>query len=352
MEILVLPISGGCFCAQLAILQHLCNCGYVPDVSLGSSGGNLCAYVAAAADWNAYGIVRVASQLNNELFLTEWAANPSLSKVVGFFKGYTHQQGIGVKKLIESFFTPSSIAKYEIWTGTYNNTKKKARVFCNRSESTAKLNCKSLNTNLLQCIPVCYASGDIDLIVKVGVASASIPCIVPPQVIGGEEHMDGGLYGASPLTLLKDCIWKQAKDQGVHIVYVNAFDLSRPASKETNNVIDCYKQSTAAVVQSQIIMDRWHAHSLVAMTTDCDDLSHVTFECTESSLRVFLKLRRYLTSSLLEIYPLVAEEINLARFDGRAVVDAMAETYPQCMCHLWWSRYELSVNDVHSAFVE
>lgn len=43
MKIYILPISGGGFVVQLAIIQHLCELKYVPDLCLASSGENVAA---------------------------------------------------------------------------------------------------------------------------------------------------------------------------------------------------------------------------------------------------------------------------------------------------------------------
>lgn len=348
MQVLVLPVSGGSFCAQLSILQHLCNAKYRPDISMGSSGGNLAAYVAAAADWNSNGILRVAGLLHHDLFATEWSANPTVSKVVGFFKGYACSKGVGVLKLIESLFSQDSIGKYEIWTGTYNNTKKKARLFCNRSADTA-LSCSCLDTNLYQCLPSVYMDCNLDLIAKAGIASVSIPCVVPAQEIEGEMYVDGGIYSASPLSLMQDCLWREARIRGIHIVYVNSFDMNEIRQAECNNVVDMYRQATRDIVRSQIIMDRVCAHRLINAYAG-GELGYTEFRCNDACLALFFYVRQNLSCSLLEIYPVVNSEINLLNFTGETVLKAMNQVYDYCMCKLWWNTRQIGLADMQAIF--
>ena len=76
-----LPVSGGKLVSQLALLQETYDarvasmngkiCGYysyAPHIVLGSSGGNVSAFIGQASDWTSNGIERNAQHINSNLF--------------------------------------------------------------------------------------------------------------------------------------------------------------------------------------------------------------------------------------------------------------------------------------------
>ena len=86
MNILVLPVSGGGFVSQLAIIQHLCTIDYKPDITLASSGGNVSAYISMAASWKWAAIERISRDLSQDLFVKPWNDIMILSIITGYFK--------------------------------------------------------------------------------------------------------------------------------------------------------------------------------------------------------------------------------------------------------------------------
>jgi len=86
-HIAILPASGQNFIAQLVIMQHLSHIGYKPNLLLGSSGGNLVAYICAAADFNSFAIERIAKELKPEFFVKPWHSSAPISTLYGFFMG-------------------------------------------------------------------------------------------------------------------------------------------------------------------------------------------------------------------------------------------------------------------------
>ena len=52
MKIFILPVSGGGFATQLGILYYLLEAKrIIPDIVLGSSGGNVAAYISMLSNW-------------------------------------------------------------------------------------------------------------------------------------------------------------------------------------------------------------------------------------------------------------------------------------------------------------
>ena len=344
MQLLVLPVSGGGFVVQLAQIQRLCEVDYHPDVTLASSGGNVSAYIAAAADWKWSGVERIASQLDQGLFVRPWSSFSPLSFAMGFFRGNIYTQGIGAYHFLQEQFTPRSILKYEIWTGTYNEKRQRSRLFCNRREEDALLKVSHVNPDLTQSMEPVFMNGDLQMISIAAMASASVPAIVPGQVIEGETYIDGGIAGASPLTILSEAVLATARRrEKLHLTYLNSLDLNTPKRLPIFNVVDTLRRATSDLVRSQTVIDRLAAYSLLQRQRG--EILANEFPCTLENLRRVQGIRELVQYSLLELYPGQDYDIDMTSFNGRVVVNGMHRAYQDCHCRLWW------IPNVHEATV-
>lgn len=336
MYVLVLPVSGGGFVSQLAILQHLCESQFIPDLTLASSGGNVAAYVAAAAGWKWAAIERIARELTQSLFAQPWNSVSSLSMIIGYFKGDVYDKGSGVGDFISRHFDSTSITKHEIWTGTYNKYRQKARLFCNRSREDSIMDTTCIDHDLTQSMEPIFANGNIELISQSSIGSASIPGMVPPQKIFNEDYIDGGVAGASPLTIMQEAILKyiRDKDDSLHIFYVNSVDLSSPNLKPIHNVFDTWRQATDDLVRSQTVVDRLSGYELLRCNPGT--MNKAEFVCTYDNMLRIRKIQSQVKYSMLEIYPINRYDIDLRNFNGVTVIDAIHEAYKNCKCRLWW----------------
>ena len=133
-KVLVLPVSGGAFYIQLAIMLMLCDKGYVPDIILGSSGGNVVAYLSLGAKWNKYPLLRMARKLKSTFFCREWSSVNIINIIKSYYTGSLFDQGDteAVKSFFREHFTERLITDVEIWTGVYDRQLKKSQLFCNR----------------------------------------------------------------------------------------------------------------------------------------------------------------------------------------------------------------------------
>ena len=341
MYVFALPASGGGFVSQLAIIQHLCESKFIPDLILSSSGGNVAAYVAAAANWKWSGIERIARELSQDLFARPWNSVSALSRIVGYFKGDVYDKGGGVDDFLSRYFTPATITKYEIWTGTYNKNRQQARLFCNRSKENSIVDVSCIDRDLTQSMEPVFADGDIELISKASIASASIPVIVPPQKILGEDYVDGAVSGASPLTIMHEPILKHTRDTNshLHIIYINSTDLSRPNTKEIHNVLDTWKQATNNLVRSQTVIDRLSGYELLRCHPGTMNKEY--FTCNYENLERVKQIQSRIKYSMLEIYPTDVFDIEIVNFSGDDVINAIHGAYKNCQCRFWW----LSPND-------
>lgn len=336
MYVLVLPVSGGGFVSQLAILQHLCESQFVPDLTLSSSGGNVAAYVAAAANWKWPGIERVSRELTQDLFVRPWNNVSSVAFVMGYFEGNVYNKGSGVHDFLSRYFTFETITNYEIWTGTYNKNRQKARLFCNRSKTSSIMDVSCIDHDLTQSMEPIFSGGDIGLIAKAGIASASIPAIVPAEIIDGEYYIDGGIAGASPLTIMQEPILKYIRNNNtpLHIVYVNSVDLSCPSLKPCHNVLDTWRQATHDLVRSQTVIDRLSGYELLRCQPGA--MNKREFICNYENMERVKQIQSKVSYSMLEVYPTECFDVNIVSFTGDDVISAIRKAYGKCKCRLWW----------------
>ncbi len=345
MHLLVLPISGGGFVSQLAIIQHLCEINYEPNVTMASSGGNVAAYIASAARWKWPDIERVARKISHEYFISPWSQLSAIHICMGYFKGYMHNKGSGIYNFLKEHFSEDTIQRDEIWTGTYNKTQKKACLFCNKSKDTSILDSSFIDHELNRSMPPIYTNGDIDLIGKYSIASASIPAFVPEQKICGEEYADGGICGSSPVSIMKDPILAYVKlhNSPLHIIYVNSLDLSNPETLQCNNVFDKWKEAALDLTRSQTVNDRLSAYELLRSYPG--NINKSDFPCTYDNLQRMLKIQSLISYSLLEIFPKSNTEIDISNFNGDDVVAGIKTAYNNCHCRLWWISDDQVCND-------
>lgn len=336
MYVLVLPVSGGGFVSQLAFLQHLSESGFVPDLTLASSGGNVAAYVGAASNWKWAPIQRIAGELNQEFFIKPWSSVSALSMIMGYFKGNIYDKGSGVPGFISRHFTPETISKYEIWTGTYNKSRQQARLFCNRTRVQSVLDIADMDLDLTRSMDPVFMNGDPELISVASIASASIPAVVPAQKIMNEDYIDGGIACASPLTIMQEPLLKHITDNDLplHILYVNSVDLSNPTVKPIHNVLDTWRQATKDLVRSQTVIDRLSGYELLRCHPGT--MNKEEFTCDAANLNRVKLIWKKVKYSMLEIYPGDNYDIDLVSFNGEDVVNAMSKAYKDCKCRLWW----------------
>lgn len=336
MLILVLPVSGGGFVNQLAIMQRICESTWRPDVTLASSGGNVTAYVALAANWKWAGIERISRELNQELFIKPWNSISILSAVIGYFKGQLYNKGLGVENFMNYYFTPETICNHEIWTGTYNKDRRKTKLFCNMKKEDCILDLDDIvDEQVTQSMLPTYASGNIKLISEACFASASIPALLPPQVIENENYVDGCVSGASPLSTLQGALMEKAKNgEPLHMMYVNSVNLDHLDRKPIKNMVDTWHQAASDLVKSQTVTDRMAGYNILKAQKGKIEIKEFTVDT--NFMDIILQIQKNSNYTLTEIYPSNYIEISLENFQGYDVIMAMRKSYMDLKCRIWW----------------
>ena len=334
MHLLVLPVSGGAFVSQLAIIQHLTEIEYRPDIIFGSSGGNVAAYIAIAAEWKWAAIERMLGEVSSEMFAKPWYNIPPIAFLMGILKGNIYDSGAGVKDFFLRHFNESLINSIEVWTGTNNLEEQRSAIFCNRSSS--QLLVENFDYELYNSCPLQYLSGNIEEIAAVAIASASIPSLVPPVVIRGQHYVDGGMSGASPLTIFHQVIATTVEKQGLdlHITYVNSCNLSKTVDNIDGNVFQTWKQAVRDLVRGQTAIDRGVAHSLI--NKEKRVLRELYGKCDHETMLMIKERRNSSRYSLLEIFPVESYEVDITNFTGKESAEVLHEAYRNCEVHLWY----------------
>jgi hypothetical protein len=339
MKLLALPVSGGGFVVQLAALQLLSTIRFVPDVSMGSSGGNLAAYVGAAANWRWKGIERIARQLSHHMFAQSWSMFRPLAFLIGYYKGELYDHGTGAEEFFRRHFACDTIQHYELWTGTYNQEHQRAQLFTNRRQGMTLLDPKAIDLEMTQCLEPVYTNGDFTLLSQVSVASASIPALVPAQPIFEQPYVDGGIASASPLTIMKESILAYIRKtaEPFHLIYLNSDDLDDPIGKTINNALDRGTQAVNNLIRAHCVIDREMGYSIVRHHYHDGTVNKDSFPCTKENLTRIISIWEQLECSMLEIYPTANIEVDITQFSGSDALAKIVEARTLCQCRLWWA---------------
>lgn len=338
MRVVCLPVSGGAFVSQLAAVSRLCEVGFTPDVCYSSSGGNVTAYIAATADWKWAKTELLASELNSSMLVQPWSKMSLLSPIIGYFKGDLYSNGGGVLSLIKKYGQEDILRKYEIWTGTYDVQKRRARFFCNLSVEQAKF---KMETPLGTMDPY-YMNGNIEMISKACIASASIPAIVPGQIIDNEEYADGGICSASPLTFAVLTIRKKiaslpVEERKLHLWYINCDNLE---SSDRNgfryNLIDTLGQTVSDLTRMQAVTDRNLCHFLLE-TMSPTPLKTASGDFNSMSVKMLTGLLENIKYAMVEVYPESVVSINMVKFDGSDVKNGISKSQGILKYRLWYA---------------
>jgi predicted acylesterase/phospholipase RssA len=299
MKVLVLPVSGGCFPLQIAGLLSLSKLDH--DIIMGSSGGNLVSYMLLYSNNNIDRLFLACSIVDSSFYAKNWIPLPPLSLLYGFCKGSLYHSGDSNK--FNGIITRHVCRSKEVWTGTYNKCLKKTRLFTNMA--TSRLDITKFNPSITNCMDLTFLDGDVESIITVSSASASIPAYVPPIIIDGHQYCDGGVMYASPLTPLAPCI----PTDDIHIDYVNSFDINEAESKHLRpkNLLSVGNDALSDVIRSICVHDRATAISL--LSGNVDQYHDITADQIET---IRGKYRR----SVLEVYPTIKDSLDIFKFTG------------------------------------
>jgi len=210
-----------------------------PDIVMATSGGNLAAYLSLYADWNYDRLYNAIHFVDKEAFMTGWADHTPSWLFLPFSKS-VFRPGFGFKSLFTHFFTEGSAkAGAEIWTGTVKKETRKHCVFTNKAVGeTLIVPCVVEGEDEVPLIlgeceeGAIYLNGDRDRLAEVTLASASIPFLVRPALVGCKYYHDGGAMFSSPLSTLSTQVASLAtgpSGKRLRLVYISPSCVTKDA---------------------------------------------------------------------------------------------------------------------------
>lgn len=321
----VLPISGGAFPVQLALLSQI---NSKPDLMLGASGGNIAAYLGLASDFKLDRIKEITNKLHTDLFIKG-------SKILALFNG-GFKRGKGAAKLFKDIFTTEDVQKIEIITLTCVDEQICPRIFSNRSREKSYFRnpLNEADNILYQVSDIEYLEGDLESLSVITMASASIPGLVEPQEFRGSKLSDGGVCYASPLTPLsnymKDNIF--SLNTPVQLIYFSCYNMSN--IEQVSKEMDKYLRHALEMTHFSTLQDRALCASLITNYTqnlEADHKTHVTREHLNSVLR---SLRD--KSFVMILYPIASPDINIINFKPEDIRDAIDITLANYGYYIWY----------------
>jgi hypothetical protein len=348
VHLYALPISGGFFPSQLAMVEWMNESKIIPDICLASSGGNVTAYIAMASQWNSASMRKIIPYLSNKIFVRSWFPDylpylPSLLR--GYFLGSFLNVSSRFYTFFNTLFNSTTVQRTEIWSGTFNKSRGMTQLFCNKGQGTSMVHDDNKSNNeLLNYLPFTYLDGDLENLAKVCFASAAVPVVFPPIIIRGESHTDGGNSFSSPLTPMKDALITSFKGQTLHLTYITPHNINAPkldvcyppveGGVEKMNLAANYGNATTAggsmysqgkyaiseLLKSSYLQDRLAGLEVVGITVKSLFIEKIV------SLEEFIQLQQSRLKthrSFMEIYPLNDKNISIVDFTGQDILDIM-----------------------------
>lgn len=342
MEILVAPISGSLFPAQVCSLIVLCENGYKPEICFAGSGGSVTSYIGNAAYWNPAKIRCVASSLNTKIFISEWTSsiiNVFPKSLLALVNGSFYKTTSEATKLLSNYMSPKTIQDVEIWVAAVNSRSGRVLLSCNKSQENSIITGQHLNVQIHDYEKLHYLNGNVEAIATSILASSCIPMLISPVVINKETYVDCGLEYGSSFTPMYLEVLNIAKEKGVHIIYLTGCDLSRPINMcDDPKFFDNVEIFTSHATRSFVRQDRNTAYLVVANSCGGEEPWYKEF--SGKHIPEILACRKKAKCSLVEIYPSREVQMDLQNFCGQDVIKCIDEYKHLLKVRVWWSGSE------------
>lgn len=329
MKIFILPVSGGGFATQLGILYYLLEAKrIIPDIVLGSSGGNVAAYISMLSNWYHKTILKNCHLINSSLFVDSWTPSFIPTWLLFPLTKSVFRQGNGISDLFNEIFTERSIKKVEIWTGTYNETSQRAQFWCNLNKEESNIQPLENSGYIYDMEDLSYSNGDINLISKYTYGSAAIPYLTPGIEINGQKYIDGGAAYSSPLIPLSGSI-KNAiitKNSKLQIHYFSSYDMDQRFSDSM------YSSSVGLLIHSILLKDRAFALSFLHNFGKGNQIPIIYKEVNKNIMEKILKdveNKHY----LMIFSPTYSPTISITNFTGNDLSKLITKV--KFSIHLW-----------------
>jgi hypothetical protein len=294
---------------------------------MAGSGGVVASTIYITSNYDPVAMIRNAREVQSSIYIKSWtpkAIDFIPSKVLGVFIGSIYNTSDNLQSTMKTLASPALLKETELWILAFNASKAETGLFCTCSKDRAIIQDNEGHLKLYK--QLVYMDGDVEYFTKVATASAAIPSVVPPILIDGDYYADAGLVHSSPLTPLSIDI--QHIDQW-HIIYLTPYntDLINVTNFD-GSIIDTIAYATQTIIGGTIKTDR---HQSYQMLTQRGKVIEETM-----SIEEYLERRDDWFSSVMEIYPLIDNKVDLSNFDGDDVVNIMLNTYQKLGIRVWY----------------
>jgi hypothetical protein len=328
MDVWVAPISGGCLVSQIAAILALTDCGFKPELSLGASGGNVALWIGSLGKWNPCKIAEICRQIDSSLFIEQNLVSDILpTKLLSVALGNAYRSNsnpdLFLKKHIKS---QEDLLVDEIWIAAVVSRTGRVRLMCNKVCGDTIIKPTDYDINDFNTEELIYMNGDVRNIGKGIIASSSVPFVVNPTMLYGENCLDCGAKFASPLTPLKSEVQKYL----CHVVYISGFDVEASLRRANyRDVFDLIDTLPAYISHGHILSDRAVARALVGDHLHCreydiDRLNDVMTRCKK------------LESSCIEIFPVENYTIKITSFTAAQFCSQIDCARKNLRFRIWW----------------
>lgn len=218
-KLLVAPISGGGFVVQVAFVRALSKIGFRPSVILSASGGGVASFIANCCDWDPERIDKLVLDLSSNTFVLRPF---SLVSLLAFpFRLSLYYKSPYLSRFVDRHVPKDQLSQpVEHWALTINTTKSVPQMSCNFAEGTTSFDPSEFSS----FVKTYNVKGGVHEMAEVIYASAAIPFAVQPGSIDGDQHVDGGMWMPSSLSLLSTGLsYSQLKLQIVYLSSYNVF---------------------------------------------------------------------------------------------------------------------------------
>jgi len=316
MSTLCMPISGGRFVNQVALMLHLLGCSYKPKRIISTSGGSIVAMIMTMAEYTRIvckdsfkeykrKVYDILDEINREWYMTPWCAYSVPNTLYGIPKGSVFNSG-KFKDIINDTrinFDKSA----EICFGTHCHTDGKQQLFSSKSKPS------------IPCATPLHL--DQDKIIDAALASCSIPTIVPNVSINGKEYRDGGCSFASPLM----CCYT-SNTEIYKIVYIS------PARYETKTHIKSHKleeediwnktyEKTNGMITGSHVVDRNNGVTMVGADPNYKVGKGYKFLCRQ------LDIQKISSRSFIELIPINTIQVNFLTLTKGEATSAVRQSF-------------------------
>ena len=329
LNVMVASISGEHFGSQLCSIRHLICAGYKPSLCFVGSGGSVAVCCMCAADSSPNKLDEVASGINSSLFIKEKQEvsilPPSLRNV---FSGSTYEHSNEAVGFFTKYFNVHNFTDTEVWICAINNQTGKVGLFCNLTQTQAKIKGHHYDTASFNSEPLKYMDCNPVNIARSCQASSSIPIMIEPILIGKQYYVDCGVKYASSLTPLKAELEKILHNYNqLHIMYLSGYDVEKELQviPVRSNMLQELAGTFDHAVKGHLQQDRAVAHDLLKRYGNKIRYAQGGVDCLSDILNRISSINCK-WASVIELYPSCTELIKLSNFTGDDVVKCMNNT--------------------------